>query len=186
MHNDKIIEYIKKQHNTILKDTIYKMRLAIEDEKNKIDAFNLSSKQIDDIKLMNENINKILEIKGSYNFADEDNFNERNIDEDLTGTKVCGLRINGNNPLPLKTHKDALVKFCEYLYDIDKDKFSHLVDKMNNLFNMDSSKLLSPRLIKNAGIYVETQSNAKNIYRTIKRLSSEYQLDSNNIKVILE
>lgn len=183
--NEGIITNVLKEQSTILKDAMYKMNMSSDKLRGKIDVFTLSAEQLEYIKLINENMIKIEEIMRSYNIISDINVNERNINDDLTGTKVKQLIIEEYKQIPVKTHKEVLIKFCKFIYEQDRDKFFKITSSMSNLINSNPDNLISPKEFA-IGLYVGTQLSAKNIYRTIAKLSVEYGINPEDIKIIIE
>lgn len=103
--------------------------------------------------------------------------------EDLTGKRPISFIFCGTNK-DVQSSTDMLVKFCELLYEFDKNKLQNMASndwKSDNsskpFISFDKDKLRSGKEIDNSGIFVETNRSTNDIVRIIKYLISEFDFD---------
>ncbi|MDO5039561.1 hypothetical protein [Clostridium sp.] len=117
---------------------------------------------------------------------------EHNLYEDLTNKRPCAFMIEGKK-YEIKDWKGALTQTINYLASKNKDIITNFVDdpKMNGKKVIYFSRvklptMKSPREIKNANIYVETNLSANSIRNLIIKMLNKYNIKLNDYKIYLK
>lgn len=111
------------------------------------------------------------------------------VDESFTNTKVAAFMLK-NKRLEVNNWKDMLLKTCEYLHDLDADRFMRLVNdpQMRGRKIQYFSKTLvvgKNAKLKDLDIYVWTNQSANSIKNLIKKMLIKYGIKVNDCQIFL-
>lgn len=117
------------------------------------------------------------------------------LNEEFNGTKISQIKIR-SHVINCSHWNDALVKVCEYLYNVHSRPIISLINKpINNKsnkrskrqrFTYDITSLTAGKLIPGTNIYVETNDNANGIVACIRELLDIYNIPINQCTIYLK
>lgn len=122
--------------------------------------------------------------------SSDDSKHEYSLYEDFINTKPAGFKLNYNEIIPVNTWKELLIKICEYLIEIDEERFmnfenlEHMNGKKRKNFCTNSKELRNPKTIKNK-IYIETNKSANSIRDILRNILLEYDYKITDLKIYL-
>jgi hypothetical protein len=188
--------------NSILNDVIDELQDKI-DEKMKDRNFEESTKLLELAKKCNEleqkvdetyvkvdrpKINKSKHI--NYEEYELDYKTEHSITEDFKYKRPYGFKINDKNKIKVNSWQDMLIKTCEILYEVDKEKFldlenrNHMNGRKRKYFTKNQDVLRVPGSINNI-IYVELNQSSNSIIKIVKKLLKEFNYNYNEFRIYL-
>ena len=104
------------------------------------------------------------------------------------GKKVSAFKFN-NQTYEVKFWKEILVKISEILYQNHRTDFSQvlkLFGRKQPFYSKDSSLFTSPKLVRNSGIFVETNLSANSIIERSKKVLSLLGYSKDELKIFTE
>lgn len=117
-----------------------------------------------------------------------DNKVEHTLYENFTHIRPFGFKINDDKLIEAKTWQEMLIKTCELLIAIDKDKFlafennKSMNGKKNKYFSKDESIIRKPGSIGNE-MFIELNQSSNSIRNFIMKLLKEYGFKVGDYKV---
>jgi hypothetical protein len=115
---------------------------------------------------------------------------EHSIHENFKYKRPYGFRINAKNIIEVNSWQEMLIKTCEILYEVDKEKFldlenrNHMNGKKRKYFTRNQDILRVPGSI-NDTVYVELNQSSNSIIKIIKKLLKEFDYNFNEFKIHL-
>lgn len=171
---DKVDEYKKFSKFTLLNsDVIDKTKWdkdAITSRANR-----LSSKLINDLKLPSVFGLKITNTTETAHRVDDNCV--------YSGLRFTSFILLGEK-VDVQTAKDVMIKFTEFMYNLDSDKLIKMAEEnfkpknaSNPLLTLDLTLLRSPCEIFDSGIYIECNRSANSIVSTVALLMDEFNIN---------
>lgn len=171
---DKVDEYKKFSKFTLLNsDVIDKTKWdkdAITSRANR-----LSSKLINDLKLPSVFGLKITNTTETAHRVDDNCV--------YSGLRFTSFILLGEK-VDVQTAKDVMIKFTEFMYNLDSDKLIKMAEEnfkpknaSNPLLTLDPTLLRSPCEIFDSGIYIECNRSANSIVSTVALLMDEFNIN---------
>jgi len=105
--------------------------------------------------------------------------------DDLTGTKVRGFRLDGKRYEASK-HIDVLRQILKIVFLKNpqaSDKLLSITGKKNKYFSKKPEDLRMPELIKGTDIYFETNENAKTICVRCEKILKYFNMDYTSFEI---
>lgn len=124
----------------------------------------------------------------NYNDYIVDSNVEHTLYENFTHIRPFGFKINENQLVEAATWQEMLIKTCELLIAVDKDKFlsfennQSMNGKKNKYFSQNESILRKPGGISDQ-IYIELNQSSNSIRNLIMKLLKEYDYKVADYKV---
>jgi hypothetical protein len=115
---------------------------------------------------------------------------EHSIHENFKYKRPYGFRINAKNIIEVNSWQEMLIKTCEILYEVDKEKFldlenrNHMNGKKRKYFTRNQDILRVPGSI-NDTVYVELNQSSNSIIKIIKKLLEEFNYSLNKYIIYL-
>lgn len=114
------------------------------------------------------------------------------LDEDFTYKRPCAVKIDDQWYINTNTWKNITLAVTRHLYAKYNDEFLSMInnevfigrDGQNNVFSYDKNTLRSPVLIKD-NLYIETNSSANDLIKTIRRILSAMDMNEDRVLVYL-
>ena len=127
------------------------------------------------------------------------NYNEYLVDmemphtlyEDYTHKRPYAFVLNEKQKVEVKTWQEMLLKTCEILASVDREKFASFQSdiKMNGkkvrYFSADSSKIRKPVTVQGTDIYIETNMSSNGIRNLIVKMLQQYGMKISDFKLFL-
>lgn len=115
---------------------------------------------------------------------------EHSINENFKYKKPFGFKVNDKTIIEVNSWQDMLIKTCEILYEVDKEKFldlenrNHMNGKKRKYFTRNQDILRVPGSI-NDTVYVELNQSSNSIIKIIKKLLEEFNYSLNKYIIYL-
>ncbi|MGX8796274.1 hypothetical protein ACR6HW_09360 [Fusibacter sp. JL298sf-3] len=137
-----------------------------------------------------ESVDEIEEKRGLPNYDEYlvDSKVEHTLYENFTHIRPYGFKISDNKIIEAKTWQEMLIRTCELLIAIDKDKFlafehnKSMNGKKNKYFSKNESMLRKPGSISNE-MFIELNQSSNSIRNFIVKLLKEYDFKVGDYKV---
>lgn len=174
-------DFEKSKVYSQMAEEVYIYESKIDEIKNKLDVAGGDIEEETDEETEKRTIPDYSQYTVDYNI-------EHTLYEDFTHKRPFGFKINNNHIIEVKTWQGMLVKTCEYLIAIDKDKFLSFEDKpsmngkKNKYFSTNPKNIRKPRKLGDK-IYVEINLSGNAIRNLIIKLLKEYGFKINEYKV---
>lgn len=113
---------------------------------------------------------------------------EHTLYENFTHKRPFAFKIGQEKLIEIKTWQEMFVRTCEYLIEIDEEKFlsfensSHMNGKKNKYFSKNPYLLRNPVSIMDK-IYIETNLSSNDIRNKIIKILKKYDIKINEYKV---
>lgn len=117
-----------------------------------------------------------------------DNKAEHTLYENFTHIRPYGFRIGEHDTIVAMSWQRMLIKTCEYLFALDREKFFDFEDmpemngKKNKYFSRDKNVLRKPGSVHNE-IYIEMNMSGNSIRNFIAKMLREYRIPIGEFKV---
>ena len=140
------------------------------------------------VKVERPKINKPKHI--NYEKFEVNNRTEHSLDENFKYKRPYGFKINDRNIINVTSWQDMLIKTCEILYELDKEKFldlenrSHMNGRKRKYFTRNQDILKVPGSVNNI-IYVELNQSSNSIIKIIKKLLKEFNYNFSEFIIFL-
>jgi len=112
------------------------------------------------------------------------------LQESFTHTRPAAFELM-NQRFEVKTWHEMLIKTCEFLFDLDHERFvsfqydSEMRGRKKKIFTTNPLDNRKPHRIKDSGIFVETNLSANSIRDLIIKLLQKYNIKLSDFKVFL-
>ncbi len=110
--------------------------------------------------------------------------------EDFTYTRPAAFEFKDNR-LEVRTWQQMLVKTCEMLLNLDRERFLKFENdptmqgRKQKLFSTNPSNIRNPHKIKDIELYVETNLSANSIRNLIIKMLQKFSMKPSEYKVFL-
>lgn len=185
MINIKELRELKDSIKKDMKDVYIRSINLIDSKSKDINVFEIKESDI-------QEINNIKNLLNSFkNILDE--FEEESIctqekkllslQDNFSGIKVAKIILDDGNEIEVKNSTDAIVKFCEHLVLLDRNKFIKVAEIMPKNFSEDEKNLADAKPIYGSNYFIGTKSSSTTLFRLLKRIANNFGIDSDLIKI---